>query len=75
MIWEAKKLLDKELIIKTRFAFFPKRIDGYKVWLQKYYVTYVWAGSGLYGWYSPTFYITKEEAELHVNFKKELKVK
>ncbi len=75
MIWKAKKPADPELVIKTRFAIFPKRIGDYKVWLQKYYITYDWVGGGIYGWYSPTLYVTKEEAELHVNFKQELVVK
>ena len=75
MIFQCKSKEAKDFKIKTCFAIFPKRIDDKIVWLQRYYKTWDWAGGGLYGWYSPTLYITKEEAEIHVNFKKELKVK
>jgi len=75
MVWEVKKPADKDFVIKTRFALFPKRIGDYKIWLQKYYVTWDWVGGGLYGWLEPHLYINKEDAELHVKIKQEIKVR
>ena len=31
---------NKEYVIKTRFALFPKRIGDYTIWLQRYYINY-----------------------------------
>ena len=75
MVFRCKPKETKDFKIKTCFAIFPKRIDDKIVWLQRYYKTWDWVGGGLYGWYAPTFYITKEEAELHVKFKQEIQVK
>ena len=74
MIWE-RRIKDKETTIKTCFALFPKTVGDYKVWLQRYYKTWDWVYYGPYSCYEPNYYLTKKEAELHVKFKQELKVK
>ena len=75
MVWEIKKPVDKELVVKTCFALFPKIIGDYKVWLQRYYKTWDWLYAGIWSDYTPRYFITKQEAEYHVKFKQELKVK
>jgi hypothetical protein len=73
MVW-LRRTVDKEKIVKTCFAIFPKTIGDYKVWLQRYYKTWDWIYRGVYSGYEPVCYLTKEEAEIHVKFKQELKV-
>ena len=50
MMWKIKC---KESIIKTKFAFFPKRIGDYKIWLHKYYETYDFYHDAVYSGYIP----------------------
>ena len=80
MIWKIKKPVDPELVIKTRFAIFPKRIGDYKVWLQKYYIkksgkTTNWAfiaNRTRYKFSSigKTVFLTKEDCLAAINTKK-----
>lgn len=64
MKWAIK---DKETIIKTKFAIFPKRIGDYMIWLEEYYETYDYVS-----WedcYVPHWFINKEDAVVYVNSK------
>lgn len=67
MIWEIK---DKEHTIKTCFAFFPKRIGDYRVWLQKYYKTWDFVVNSIYSGYIPHLFTYKENAEEYIRKKK-----
>jgi hypothetical protein len=69
MIWPTK---DKETIIKTCFALFPKKIGDYWVWLSHYYKTWdcMWRGGWLY--YTPIWFIEKEDAEAYVRAKQNM---
>jgi hypothetical protein len=66
VIWEIK---DKEHTIKTCFAFFPKRIGDYRIWLQRYYKTWDFLGNSIYSSYVPHWFIYKENAEEYVRKK------
>ena len=68
MIWEIK---DKEYTIKKRFAFLPRRIGKYKIWLSFYYRTWDFFLDGIWSGYDSHDFITKEEAIKHINKKKE----
>jgi hypothetical protein len=63
MIWKIK---DKEHTIKTCFAFFPKKIGDYRVWLQRYYKTWDFVS---YSGYVPHWFIHKGVAEDYVRKK------
>lgn len=64
---------DKETVVKTCFALFPKRIGDYYVWLSRYYKTWdCCRHGGLYGnAYFPHWFVNKEDALNYV--KKKLK--
>ena len=66
MMWQIK---DKEYIVKTRFAIFPKRIGEYWVWLQNYYVNYDWVNNGQGGCYIPHYYTSKKVCEYNIKQK------
>ena len=66
MMWQIKC---KESIIKTKFAFFPKRIGDYKIWLHKYYETYDFYHDAVYSGYIPHWFVCKEDAEEYVKNK------
>ena len=66
MMWRIK---DKETIIKTKFAIFPKRIGDYMIWLEEYYETYDYVSwEGCCG-YVPHWFINKADAVVYVNSK------
>ena len=68
MIWRIK---DKEEIVRTCFAFFPKKIGEYRVWLSRYYKTWDWYCHGPYYGYTARYFVFKENAENHVKEKAE----
>lgn len=57
MIWEIK---DKQFLMKTRFAFLPKKIGNYRIWFQRYYVNYDYVVTGLGGDLVKHYFIDKE---------------
>ena len=60
---------DKETVIKTCFALFPKRIGDYRIWLSLYYKTWDYYYEGIYSGYVPHWFINKEDAQKHVEDK------
>lgn len=69
MIWEIK---DKEHTVKTCFALFPTKIGDYRVWLQRYYKTWDGVGPTWHAapmWYTPHWFVFKEDAEEYVRKK------
>lgn len=64
---------DKETVVKTCFALFPKRIGDYCVWLSRYYKTWdCCRHGGLYGnEYFPHWFVHKEAALKYVKQKLE----
>ena len=66
MIWRIK---DKEEIVKTCFALFPKKIGDCWVWLQPYYKTYTLYYCGIYSGYKEHLFIYKDDAEQYVRDK------
>ena len=66
MIWVVK---NKEYKIKTCFAFFPKRIGDYRVWLQKYYKAWDFHVANIYSGYTPHLFVFKKDAEEYVRKK------
>ncbi len=59
----------KESLIKTKFAFLPKRIGDYRIWLHTYYETYDFYHDSVYSGYIPHWFIDKDEAESYVESK------
>ena len=68
MIWKIK---DKEEVVKTCFALFPKKIGDYRVWLSRYYKTWDYSYQGIYSGYVAHWFIHKEDAENYVKEKAE----
>ena len=66
MTWEIK---GKEQLIKTCFAFLPKKIGRYRVWLSKYYKTWDYSYQDIYTCYIPHYFINKETAVKYVKRK------
>ena len=62
---------EKDMIMKTRFALFPKRIGSYRIWFEKYYVNYDWVFTGQGGDYIAHYFLNKEDCEQHI-YSKEL---
>jgi hypothetical protein len=69
MVW---KQVDKETLVETRFAIFPKKIGSYIIWLEKYYRTWDYSYDGIYTCYMPHYFISKEKALNHVEAKKKV---
>lgn len=72
MIWFVK---DKETIIKTCFAIFPKRIGGYRLWLHRYWKTWDYIYDGIFSGYVSHYFAFKEDAEKYVNGKMKTRLK
>jgi hypothetical protein len=66
MVW---KRVDRETLVKTCFAIFPKKIGPYIVWFEKYYKTWDYFYDGLYTCYVPHYFMSKEKALKHVEDK------
>ena len=66
MIWLIK---DKETVVKTCFAIFPKRIGDYRVWLSPYYKTWDYLYDGIYSGYVPHWFVHKETALKYIDDK------
>lgn len=66
MVWLIK---DKETVVKTCFAIFPKRIGDYRVWLSRYYKTWDWYHNAVYSGYVPHWFVNKETALRYVERK------
>ena len=62
---------DKETVVKTCFALFPKRIGDYCVWLSRYYKTWDYSYQGIYSGYIPHWFVHKEDAIKYVEQKLE----
>lgn len=60
---------DKETIVKTCFAIFPKRIGDYRVWLSRYYKTWDYHSQGIYSGYVSHWFVYKDEALKYVEDK------
>lgn len=60
---------DKETVVKTCFALFPKRIGDYRVWLGRYYKTWDYSYQGIYSGYIPHWFVHKEAALNYVKQK------
>lgn len=60
---------DKETVVKTCFAIFPKRIGDYRIWLSRYYKTWDYSHQGYYSGYIPHWFVYKEDAIRYVNAK------
>ena len=71
MLWRIKC---KESIIKTKFAFFPKRIGNYRICLHKYYETYDFYHDAVYSGYIPHWFMNKDDAVEYVEKKKGIDV-
>lgn len=69
MVWQIK---DKEEVIKTCFALFPKKIGDYRVWLSRYYKTWDYYSQGVYSGYVPHWFIDKEDVEIYVRAKQNM---
>lgn len=63
MVW---KIVPKEEKVKLRFALFPKKIQGYYVWLQRYAVVYDYLYSGIYSAVTPNYFLNKQDAESYL---------
>lgn len=60
---------DREAVVKTCFALFPKRIGDYRVWLSRYYKTWDYSYQGIYSGYIPHWFVHKEAALKYVKNK------
>ena len=67
MMW---KITDKEYVMKSRFAFFPKKIGECYVWLQRYFINYDWVNNGVGSCYVPHYFIYKDNCEEYIKTKK-----
>lgn len=66
MKWVIK---DKEYVVKTCFAIFPKKVGSYRIWLSRYYKTYDFVYQGAYSNYVPHWFVYKEDAIKYVKKK------
>lgn len=71
MIWKIPKKPDKEYTYKKCFAFFPRVVDGYIVWLSPYYKT--WDYSEIIYEYCSHLFVFEKDVINYIENKKEIK--
>ena len=68
MIWQLEY---KEQTMKKKFAWLPKRIGDYRIWLQKYYLTYDYISDAQGGAFVPVYFIHAEQCKQYIASKEE----
>ncbi len=61
----------KDFTYKKCFAWFPKQIGDYRVWLTYYYKTWDYCGRGVYSSYVPHWFVYEKDVIEYVKKKKQ----